>query len=129
MDRDNRWDRVSLAYEAMVQGKGLTAPSAADAVAEAYARGETDEFIQPTVIGGFTGAKDGDGFFCLNFRADRAREILLAVGEDNFAGFDRGSRPHWAALLGMVDYSKTHDAFMAAAYPKRPVTNTLGAWG
>lgn len=128
MDRDNRWDRVSLAYEAMVQGKGLTAPSAADAVAEAYARGETDEFIQPTVIGGFTGAKDGDGFFCLNFRADRAREILLAVGEDNFAGFDRGSRPHWAALLGMVDYSKTHDAFMAAAYPKRPVTNTLGAW-
>ncbi|MEZ5772948.1 MAG: 2,3-bisphosphoglycerate-independent phosphoglycerate mutase, partial [Defluviimonas denitrificans] len=113
---------------AMVQGKGLTAPSPADAVSEAYARGETDEFIQPTVIGGFTGAKDGDGFFCLNFRADRAREILLAVGEDSFAGFERGSRPHWAALLGMVDYSKTHDAFMAAAYPKRPVTNTLGAW-
>ncbi len=128
MDRDNRWDRVSRAYEAMVQGKGLTAPSPADAVSEAYARGETDEFIQPTVIGGFTGAKDGDGFFCLNFRADRAREILLAVGEDSFAGFERGPRPHWAALLGMVDYSKTHDAFMAAAYPKRPVTNTLGAW-
>ena len=50
------------------------------------------------------------------------------MGEDAFAGFDRGRRPHWAALLGMVDYSRTHDAFMAAAYPKRPVVNTLGAW-
>lgn len=128
MDRDNRWERVERAYAAMVQGKGLSSASATDAVAEAYARGETDEFIQPTVIGGYKGAQDGDGFFCLNFRADRAREILLAVGEDDFKGFDRGARPHWAALLGMVDYSKTHDAFMAAAYPKRPVVNTLGAW-
>ena len=128
MDRDNRWDRVERAYAAMVGGKGLAAGSATDAVASAYARGETDEFIQPTVIDGYEGAQDGDGFFCLNFRADRAREILLAVGEDDFNGFDRGHRPHWAALLGMVDYSKTHDAFMAAAYPKRPVVNTLGAW-
>ncbi len=128
MDRDNRWERVERAYAAMVRGKGLTAGSATDAVAAAYGRGETDEFIQPNVIGDYRGAKDGDGFFCLNFRADRAREILLAVGEDDFTGFDRGDRPHWAALLGMVDYSKTHDAFMAAAYPKRPVVNTLGAW-
>ncbi|MGB3314245.1 MAG: 2,3-bisphosphoglycerate-independent phosphoglycerate mutase [Albidovulum sp.] len=128
MDRDNRWDRVERAYAAMVGAKGLPAASATDAVAAAYSRGETDEFILPTVIGDYEGAKDGDGFFCLNFRADRAREILLAVGEDDFTSFDRGHRPHWAALLGMVDYSKIHDAFMAAAYPKRPVINTLGAW-
>lgn len=128
MDRDNRWERVARAYDAMVKGKGVASATPATAVAEAYARGETDEFIQPTVIAGYRGARDGDGFFCLNFRADRAREILLAVGEDDFAAFDRGPRPHWAALLGMVDYSKTHDAFMAAAYPKRPVVNTLGAW-
>ncbi len=128
MDRDNRWDRVARAYAAMVAGEGFASASAEAAVAEAYARGETDEFIQPAVVTGYHGAKDGDGFFCLNFRADRAREILLAVGEDAFAGFDRGRRPHWAALLGMVDYSRTHDAFMAAAYPKRPVVNTLGAW-
>src|SRR5690606_13182911 len=57
-----------------------------------------------------------------------AREILLAVGEDDFDGFARDARPHWQALLGMVDYSRTHDAFMAAAYPKRPVVNTIGAW-
>lgn len=128
MDRDNRWERVARAYDAMVKGKGIASATPATAVAEAYARGETDEFIQPTVIAGYRGARDGDGFFCLNFRADRAREILLAVGEDDFAAFDRGPRPHWTALLGMVDYSKTHDAFMAAAYPKRPVVNTLGAW-
>ncbi|MEZ5777472.1 MAG: 2,3-bisphosphoglycerate-independent phosphoglycerate mutase [Paracoccaceae bacterium] len=128
MDRDNRWERVERAYDAMVKGEGLAASSAAGAVEAAYARGETDEFILPTVIAGYVGAKDGDGFFCLNFRADRAREILLAVGEDAFRGFSRGKRPHWEAILGLVDYSKTHDAFMAAAYPKRPVVNTLGAW-
>lgn len=128
MDRDNRWERVAKAYGAMVGGQGLAAANASAAVASAYERGETDEFILPTVLEGFGGAVDGDGFFCLNFRADRAREILLAVGEDAFAGFARGARPHWATLLGMVDYSKTHDAFMAAAYPKRPVVNTLGSW-
>lgn len=128
MDRDNRWDRVELAYRAVVTGQGLTAASAAAAVAEAYGRGETDEFIRPTAIKGFTGARDGDGFFCLNFRADRAREILMAIGARDFTAFDRGKRPAWHALLGMVDYSTAHDAFMAAAYPKRQVANTLGAW-
>ncbi len=128
MDRDTRWERVERAYRCMVLAEGERAEDAAAAVAGAAARGETDEFIAPTVLAGYAGAKDGDGFFCLNFRADRAREILLAVGEDGFAGFARGKRPHWATLLGMVDYSKTHDAFMAAAYPKRTVVNTLGAW-
>lgn len=129
MDRDNRWDRVARAYHAMVGGVAEHhAPDASAAVAAAYARGENDEFIAATVVGDFAGAKDGDGFFCLNFRADRAREILLAVGEDNFSGFERGQRPHWSAILGLVDYSKTHDTFMAAAYPKRAVTNTIGAW-
>ncbi|MCX7889756.1 MAG: 2,3-bisphosphoglycerate-independent phosphoglycerate mutase [Rhodobacteraceae bacterium] len=129
MDRDNRWERVERAYRAFVEGRSeLHAADAPAAVAAAYARGETDEFIQPTIVADFAGARDGDGFFCLNFRADRAREILLAIGEDAFRGFDRGRRPHWAAILGMVDYSTTHDTFMAAAYPKRQVVNTLGAW-
>ena len=128
MDRDNRWDRVERAYRAMICASGQPAETAAAAVDAAYARGETDEFIAPTVIGGYGGAQDGDGFFCLNFRADRAREILLAIGEDAFGGFDRGARPHWATILGMVDYSRTHDAFMAAAYPKQAIRNTLGEW-
>ncbi len=128
MDRDNRWERVQRAYDAMVRGVGETAPDAASAVAAAYARGETDEFIAPTVIGGFAGARDGDGFFCLNFRADRAREILLAIGAPDFAGFATGPRPRWAALLGMVDYSAAHNAFMTACYPKQTIVNTLGEW-
>ncbi|SIQ55444.1 phosphoglycerate mutase [Paracoccus thiocyanatus] len=128
MDRDNRWERVARAYGAMVRGEGLPAADAAQAVADAYAQGETDEFIQPRVVGDYAGARDGDGFFCLNFRADRAREILAAIGQPDFAAFDTGRRPQWAALLGMVDYSAAHDEYMQAAYPKRQVVNTLGAW-
>ncbi|MEM7320287.1 MAG: 2,3-bisphosphoglycerate-independent phosphoglycerate mutase, partial [Pseudomonadota bacterium] len=74
MDRDNRWNRVGLAYAAFMQGQGERAESAEAAIASAYERGETDEFIRPTVIGGYEGVKNKDGFFCLNFRADRARE-------------------------------------------------------
>ena len=105
MDRDNRWERVARAYEAIVHAKGAEAASAPEAVAAAYARGETDEFIAPTVIAGYPGARDGDGVFCLNFRADRAREILSALGAPGFSEFDTGARPRWAAMLGMVDYS------------------------
>jgi len=128
MDRDNRWDRVERAFAAMVSAKGEATDSATEAVKTAHARGENDEFIAPTVIGGYAGAKDGDGFFCLNFRADRAREILLALGQPGFGGFDASARPDWAMLLGMVDYSKDHDAFMRTAYPKQKIVNSLGEW-
>ncbi|MFA5539901.1 MAG: 2,3-bisphosphoglycerate-independent phosphoglycerate mutase [Gemmobacter sp.] len=128
MDRDHRWDRVERAFAAMVRAGGLRAIDPARAVDAASQRGETDEFIQPTVIAGYEGAKDGDGFFCLNFRADRAREILLALGQPGFDAFATGPRPQWAALLGMVDYSTEHDRFMTAVFPKQTIVNTLGAW-
>ncbi len=128
MDRDTRWDRVERAHAAIVHGRGEVAPDAQAAVAQAYARGESDEFIAPTVIGGHAGAQGGDGFFCLNFRADRAREILAALGAPSFAGFDTGRKIDWAMMLGMVDYSQAHNAFMKTAFPKRVIDNTLGAW-
>ena len=128
MDRDNRWERVARAYAAMVRAEGLSAADPVEAVTASYAREETDEFIQPTVIGDYAGARDGDGFFCLNFRADRAREIMAAIAQPGFAEFDVTGRPAWSGVLGMVDYSTRHDEFMTAAYPKRQVTNTLGAW-
>lgn len=128
MDRDNRWDRVSRAFDAMVAAKGEAATDPQAALAAAYGRGETDEFIAPTVIDGYTGAKAGDGLFCLNFRADRAREILAALGDPSFEGFDASARPHWAVMLGMVDYSVKHNAYMITAYPKPVLHNTLGAW-
>ena len=128
MDRDNRWDRVQEAYDAIVRGQGMRATSAQRAVDAAYNRSETDEFITATVIGDYAGARDGDGFFCLNFRADRAREILRAVAEPGFDGFDVTGRPDWAALLGMVEYSEAHNAWMDTVFPPRDIRNTLAEW-
>ena len=128
MDRDTRWDRVQRAYDAIVHGVGEVAANAGAAVSASYIKGETDEFLAPTVVGGYAGARDGDGFFCLNFRADRAREILSALGDPAFTGFARGTMIHWAAMLGMVDYSIAHNVYMTAAYPKPVLTNTLGEW-
>ena len=129
MDRDNRWERVAQAYGAIIGGHAeQRASDASRAVDAAWARGETDEFIVPTVIGDYAGAKDGDGLFCLNFRADRAREILKAVAEPGFDGFETGTRPDWAALLGMVEYSDAHNSWFATVFPKREIVNTLGEW-
>ena len=128
MDRDSRWERVEKAYDAMIRATGREAPDAQAAVAQAYEAGETDEFITPTVIGRYKGARGGDGLFCLNFRADRAREILAAVGAPAFNGFEARQRPDWAMMLGMVEYSDAHNAFMKTAFPKRVIRNTLGEW-
>ncbi|MFD3190732.1 2,3-bisphosphoglycerate-independent phosphoglycerate mutase [Sedimentitalea sp. HM32M-2] len=128
MDRDNRWGRVSEAYAAMVHGRGRPVRDAHDAVTHAYNQSETDEFIGASVVQGYSGARDGDGFFCLNFRADRAREILRAIGEPGFDAFDTGRRPDWAALLGMVEYSDDHNAYLETVFPSRALANTLGVW-
>ncbi|MGY9050341.1 hypothetical protein P775_07555 [Puniceibacterium antarcticum] len=128
MDRDNRWDRVQTAYEAMIHGKGEHAASAKEAVAQAYRNDTTDEFIPATVIDGYDGVREGDAFFCLNFRADRAREILAAIGAPEFDGFDRGEKPQLASLLGMVEYSEDHATYMTTVFPKRELHNTLGEW-
>ncbi|WGW05132.1 2,3-bisphosphoglycerate-independent phosphoglycerate mutase [Tropicibacter oceani] len=127
MDRDNRWERVQTAYDAMILGKGDRADTPQAAVQQAYAAEKTDEFLPATVIGDYAGVRAGDGFFCLNFRADRAREILAAIGDPEFDGFQRDT-PQFAALLGMVDYSKAHNAYMTTAYPKQTIVNTLGEW-
>lgn len=129
MDRDNRWERVEQAYRAIVQGKGVAqAASAQEAIAAGYAADKTDEFLPATVIGGYAGMQDGDGLFFLNFRADRAREILAAIGDPGFSAFDTGPRPKLVARLGMVDYSDTHKTYMTSVFPKREIVNTLGEW-
>ncbi|MGC1496264.1 MAG: 2,3-bisphosphoglycerate-independent phosphoglycerate mutase [Sulfitobacter sp.] len=128
MDRDNRWDRVAKAYGAIAKGDGLAEKTAKAAVESAYARGENDEFIAATVLGDYAGIKDGDGLFCLNFRADRAREIMAAFGDPKFDAFDTGARPKVAALMGMAPYSDAHEQYMTTMYPKPEIVNTLGAW-
>lgn len=128
LDRDNRWERVSTAFDAMVNGKGDAQPDAKVAINSAYSNELTDEFIKATVIEGYAGVKNGDGLFCLNFRADRAREILAALADPDFVEFDTGPRPEWAATLGMVEYSKSHNAYLDTVFPPRDIPNTLGAW-
>ena len=73
------------------------------------------------------GLQPGDGLFCLNFRSDRAREILAAIADPGFDGFAR-DLPRLTARLGMVSYSDAHDAWFETVFPKRDITNTLGAW-
>ncbi|MEM9435893.1 MAG: 2,3-bisphosphoglycerate-independent phosphoglycerate mutase [Pseudomonadota bacterium] len=128
MDRDTRWERVEKAFAAIARAEGLKAKTASDAVTQSYASDTTDEFILPTAIGDYDGMKDGDGLFCLNFRADRAREILSALCDPSFDAFDTGRRPALAAQLGMVEYSEAHNAYLDTAYPKREIVNTLGEW-
>ena len=97
MDRDKRWERVAAAVAAILHAEGEHAATAEAAIAAAYARGETDEFVTPTVIGDYRGAADGDGLFFANFRADRARQILGALVDPKFDGFEVVGRPKWAA--------------------------------
>ena len=128
MDRDNRWDRVMAAVGAIRAAEGARAPDAVAAVTAAYADDTTDEFIPPTVIGDYAGLRDGDGLFFVNFRADRARELLSALADPDFDAADRASMTAWAATLGMVEYSERHSTYMTAVFPGREIVNTLGAW-
>ncbi len=128
MDRDNRWDRVAKAHAAIARGQGHAETSAKAAVQSAYARDENDEFIAPTVLNGYAGVQEGDGLFCLNFRADRAREIMAALGDPKFDAVDLGQRPTFRAMMGMAAYSDAHAAYMTTMYPKPEIVNTLGAW-
>jgi 2,3-bisphosphoglycerate-independent phosphoglycerate mutase len=92
MDRDRRWDRVERGYDAIVHGVGEHAPSATAAIRSAYERGETDEFVAPTVIDGVDGqVRDGDSLIHANFRADRGRQLIHALSEPAFTDFDRSS--------------------------------------
>ena len=105
MDRDNRWERVQLAYDTMVSAQGQSFDSIEDAIENAYAHGQTDEFILPCVIGDYQGMKDGDGLLMTNFRADRAREILNALLDSDFSDFSRSQKIIFAATAGAIKYS------------------------
>ena len=125
MDRDTRWPRVERAYKAIVSADGRPAVNADGAIASAYQTGESDEFVEPTVIDGYTGADDGDGLLMANFRADRAREILGALADPAFDAFQR-TPVKWAAACGMVEYSQALNAHFTTLFAPVSLTNTLG---
>ena len=126
MDRDKRWERVELAYDAFFGAAPYRAASAQEAVAAAYAREETDEFVKPTLIEGFRGIQDGDGLLMGNFRADRARQILTTLLDPAFDGFARKRIAKFAAVLGLVEYSSALAKLMPCVFPPAELTETLG---
>jgi 2,3-bisphosphoglycerate-independent phosphoglycerate mutase len=105
MDRDRRWERTKLAYDAIVHAEGPQAASAIGAVEASYRRGETDEFVRPTVIGDYDGMAAGDAVLHMNFRPDRARQLVQALGESGFDEFERGGAPE-VRLTTLTEYRK-----------------------
>jgi 2,3-bisphosphoglycerate-independent phosphoglycerate mutase len=128
MDRDNRWERVAAAVGLILRGEGAEAADVASAITAAYTNGDTDEFIPATRLLAYTAPKDGDGLLFLNFRADRARQVLAALAAPSFDAFETGPRPVWADVCGLVEYSEAHNAYMSAMFPAIPIVNTLGQW-
>jgi 2,3-bisphosphoglycerate-independent phosphoglycerate mutase len=126
MDRDNRWDRVARAWRAMALAEADRYATAAEAIEAGYAQNVTDEFLAPSVIGRYRGMRDGDVLLCFNFRADRVREILAALIDPEFAGFDRPQRIAFAAIAGMTQYSEGLAGRMDALFPPAPLTQILG---
>ncbi|HEV8679371.1 MAG TPA: 2,3-bisphosphoglycerate-independent phosphoglycerate mutase, partial [Stellaceae bacterium] len=125
-DRDKRWDRVEKAYRMLTAADGEHAETAVKAVEAAYGRGETDEFVLPTALGGYAGMQDGDGVLFANFRADRIREIAGALLDPDFSGFARNKRIAFAGALGLTEYSEELNRFLATLFPPDDLSDTFG---
>ncbi|MGF1454346.1 MAG: 2,3-bisphosphoglycerate-independent phosphoglycerate mutase [Alphaproteobacteria bacterium] len=125
MDRDKRWERVKRAYDCIVDASGERAATWQAAIDAAYAADLSDEFALPTVIGAYSGMADGDALIFINFRADRARQLLGALLDPEFDGFE-ARRPHLCACAGMVEYSTRLAEFMTTLFPPETLEKTLG---
>ena len=132
MDRDQRWDRVKTGYDAIVHGAGESAPSAEVAIVAAYERGESDEFVKPTVLAGVDGGlRDAEPVIHLNFRADRARQLTHALADAEFSAFDRRGpsgepAPKDLAVTTMTEYEAGLP--VAVAFPPEVARSLADAW-
>lgn len=122
MDRDRRWERVEKAYRCLTDGAGHAAVSAVEAVEKGYARGENDEFLQPTLVDGRGLVQDNDSIIFFNFRPDRAREITRAFVDRDFREF--ATRPMRVHYTCMTQYDATLD--VPVAFPAQNLEDTLG---
>ncbi len=124
MDRDKRWNRTKLAYDAMVYGKGRIAQTPEETVKQSYKQNVVDEFVKPTVIQSQAGlVKDNDSVIFFNFRSDRTRQITRAFIEPNFREFDRGENPPRVFFVCLTEYDETFDTPIAFSPIK--LTNVL----
>jgi 2,3-bisphosphoglycerate-independent phosphoglycerate mutase len=126
MDRDHRWARVVKAYYTIVEAEGPRFPDPLAVIADAYVNEISDEFVFPAVVGDYRGMRDGDAVLCFNFRADRVREILVALLDPEFSNFPRRRTVRLAAAAGMTQYSEKLDAFMQTIFPPQPLPEALG---
>ena len=131
MDRDHRWPRVQAAYELLTEGRAsYRAESGVAGLAAAYARGESDEFVQATAISPDGRApaciEDGDVVLFMNFRSDRARQIARPFLEDDFDGFTRKRRPQLGRFVSLTEYQTEFQA--PVAFPPERLPNVLGAY-
>ena len=127
MDRDKRWDRVELAYDALTSAVGEKAATAESAVLSSYENNITDEFIKPTICGDFPGISDGDSVVFCNFRPDRAREITRALQDPAFDGFSRKKICKNLLYVCMTQYDATMPN-VEVAFPPHRIKNTLGEY-
>ena len=128
MDRDNRWERVEKAYNALVKGIGETAQSGPAGIQASYDADATDEFVLPTVVmkngAPVATIQDNDSIIFFNFRPDRAREITRTFCDDSFGGFDRGPRVQ-TTYVCFTEYDVTIENKLVA-FAKEEITNTFG---
>jgi 2,3-bisphosphoglycerate-independent phosphoglycerate mutase len=117
MDRDKRWERTQLAWDAIVHGRGEQADDGPAAIAAAYDRDESDEFIRPTVIAGSESVSQGDSLVHLNFRADRARQLTQAFARSGFDAFDRGELPGDLQVTTLTEYQVHDELPVDVAFP------------
>jgi 2,3-bisphosphoglycerate-independent phosphoglycerate mutase len=126
MDRDKRWDRVAKAYAAIVEADAPRAEDPIAALEASYAKGKTDEFVEPVVIGSYPGMKTDDGVLMGNFRADRVRQILRSLLIPDFADFPRPRVVRLAAAAGIAEYAADLTPYCPALFPPHEPRNTLG---
>ncbi len=126
MDRDKRWERIERAYRTIAEASGPRADDPLAVLQSAYDAGTGDEFVEPTAIGDYAGMKDGDGVLFANFRSDRAREILTALLDPPFDGFERAP-VRFADACGMSEYSEYLMTMMSSVFPPRSIEDVIGA--
>ncbi len=126
MDRDNRWERVTLAYDALVNADAPRFSDAAEAMDASYTADVFDEFMKPAVIGDYQGMKDGDAVMMANYRSDRAREITRMLLQPDFDLAPRSRVVSFAAAVAMTEYSTDHNAWLKVLFPPEDLMNIFG---
>ncbi|MDT8338143.1 MAG: 2,3-bisphosphoglycerate-independent phosphoglycerate mutase [Sulfurimonas sp.] len=129
MDRDNRWDRVQKGYEAIVGATPKTDMNPTEYIDASYAKNETDEFVEPVAFGGYEGMRDGDAVLTINFRSDRMRELVTALGDKTFNGFEREFKKLHLATITEYDKSFAYPVLFKKDSPKNTLSEVISKAG